>query len=144
MEVKRVNELLKKLKSIDDVVQGEIVRDAVARGCKTVQSSAKRLCPVDKGELRSSIMTKIEAKDGRITGKVYTNKEYAAYVEFGTGQRGEAEHDGTSPDVTVGYSSEWRGQPAQPYMYPALKNNEEAVTKQISKDITNEIRKLVK
>lgn len=144
MEVKGTESLLKKLKTMNEAMQGKIVSKAIAKGCKIVQANAKLLCPVDKGELRNSIMTKVEDTDTRITGKVYTNKKYASYVEFGTGQRGEASHEGTAPNVDIEYSSSWRGQPAQPYLYPALKNNEEIVTKQIADDIAMQIRKLVK
>lgn len=36
------------------------------------------------------------------------------------------------------------GQPAQPFMYPALKNNEERVTRNISNYLAREIRKVCK
>ena len=131
---------------------------AVARGIKTVQAEAKSLSPVHDGELRDSIYTSVETSDGNIVGTCYTNKSYAAYVEFGTGPKGQANHEGISPDAAVSYSqSPWwihesqvgretaerygwpcidtpdgrfyrcSGQAAQPYMYPALKNNEQEI-----------------
>ena len=131
------------------------LHDAVSKGIKTVQAEAKSLCPVYDRELRDSIYTSVENGES-IRGTCYTNKSYAAYVEFGTGPKGQANHEGISPDVTVSYSqSPWwihesqvgretaerygwpcidtpdgrfyrcSGQAAQPYMYPALKNNEQ-------------------
>lgn len=157
MEVKGTKELLQKLNSINSAVSGKIIKNAVAKGCHKVQAAAKLLCPKDTGELIKSIVTKVEKKGDRITGKVYTNKEYAPYVEFGTGPKGQEDHDGISPNITPSYREKgWsykdeetgervytRGQPAQPYMYPALKDNEEEVKNQIAEDVVKEIRKLV-
>lgn len=134
------------------------LHDAVSKGIKTVQAEAKSLCPVYDGELRDSIYTSVENGEESIRGTCYTNKSYAAYVEFGTGPKGQANHEDISPDVTVSYSqSPWwihesqvgretaerygwpyidtpdgrfyrcSGQAAQPYMYPALKNNEQEI-----------------
>ena len=131
---------------------------AVSKGIKTVQAEAKSLCPVHDGELRDSIYTSVEIGEGNIRGTCYTNKSYAAYVEFGTGPKGQANHEGISPDAAVSYrQSPWcihesqvgretaerygwsyidtpdgrfyrcSGQAAQPYMYPALKNNEQEI-----------------
>ena len=74
---------------------------AVASGIKTVQAEAKSLCPVHDGELRDSIYTTVENSDGSIRGTCYTNKSYAAYVEFGTGPKGQANHEGISPSVSL-------------------------------------------
>ena len=134
------------------------LHNAVSKGIKTVQAEAKSLCPVYDGELRDSIYTSVEIGEGSIRGTCYTNKSYAAYVEFGTGPKGQANHEGISPDVAVSYSqSPWwihesqvgretaerygwsyidtpdgrfyrcSGQAAHPYMYPALKNNEQEI-----------------
>ena len=105
---------------------------AVVKGIKTVQAEAKSLCPVGDGELRSSIYTSQETTSETVRGSCYTNKSYAAYVEFGTGPKGQANHQGISPDVDVVYvQSPWFyqcfGQKAHPYMYPALKNTESKV-----------------
>lgn len=157
MEVKGTKELLQKLNSINSAVRGKIIKNAVAKGCHDVQGAAIMLCPVREGELRGSIKTKVEEKGDRIIGKVYTNKEYASYVEFGTGPKGQEDHDGISPNTTPSYRKKgWsyideetgkrvytRGQSAQPYMYPALKDNEEEVKNQIAEDVAEEIRKLV-
>lgn len=136
------------------------LHDAVSKGIKTVQAEAKSLCPVYDGEMRDSIYTSVENGEESIRGTCYTNKSYAAYVEFGTGPKGQANHEGISPDVAVSYSqSPWwihesqvgretaerygwpcidtpdgrfyrcSGQAAQPYMYPALKNNEQEIEK---------------
>lgn len=158
MAIRGTDNLFKKLKSLDKAIQGNITKKAVAKGCQTVRGAAVMLCPVKDGDLRESIMTKVEEKDGKVTGTVYTNKEYAPYVEFGTGPKGQEDHDGISPNVTPSYREKgWsyideetdkrvytRGQAAQPFMYPALKDNEDKVIKEIAENIADEIKKLVK
>ena len=138
--IEGVDNLMNRLNDLDNLFQSGAIERAVQRGCMTVQAEAKLLCPVDTGELRNSIMTKVEASGDRVIGKVYTNKEYAPYVEFGTGSRGEASYDGP---VDVSYNMQWAGHPAQPYLYPALKNNEEIVVSNIKRDIANEIRSVI-
>ena len=151
------------------------MRQAVANGIQAVRSEAVLLCPVDHGELRQSIMTDVEERGGIVTGTCYTNKAYAVYVEFGTGPKGMADHDGVSPDVPVSYSmSPWwihesmvdkaaaekyhwlkietksgvfykcSGQAAQPFMYPALKNNRKRLVDGIKADFRTSIEEIIK
>lgn len=150
------DELIEKLNSISNEMKTEILEKAVGQGTQIVRREAVLLCPVDTGELRQSIKTSVEAAGDEVNGITYTNKEYAAYVEFGTGPKGEERHSGISPDITPSYTQqgwsyknddgEWiytNGQPAQPFMYPALKNNEDKVTKRVKEVISDELRKLV-
>lgn len=52
----------------------------ITAGCIEVERRAKANCPVDTGNLRSSITRKIDKKEGI----VFTDVGYAPYVEFGT------------------------------------------------------------
>ena len=135
-----------------------------------IQDAAKLGAPVVTGELRESILTDMEIEGDIVRGICYTNLPYAPYVEFGTGPKGQASHEGISPDVAVAYTqSPWwihesqveretaerygwfyidtpqgrfykcSGQPAQPFMYPALKNNEEAIVKMIGRDFRSQL-----
>ena len=148
------------------------ISKAISKGIKLVQSAARAECPVDHGELRGSIFTVVETEGRNVTGICYTDKKYGPYVEFGTGPKGQENHEGISPDTTPVYTqSPWwihegsgpnevdrataekygwfyidtpegrfyqcTGQPAQPFLYPALKNNE----KQIEQVIREELRK---
>ncbi len=53
----------------------------VASAALSVESGAKRRCPVDTGRLRASIHTEIEDEFKATVG---TDVEYGPYVEFGT------------------------------------------------------------
>ena len=66
----------------------ETSKKAIERGAKKVQSNAKNLAPVDTGQLQNSIKTKSEITKDGANAQVFTNLEYAPYVEFGTGERG--------------------------------------------------------
>lgn len=117
-------------------------KKALERGAKKIQKNAKYLAPVDTGELRNSIKTKSEITQEGVEAQVYTNCEYAPYVEFGTGQRGK-ESNIDRPEG-VNYKADWKGQVAQPYLTPAYlqaKNNGE-VEQEVIKSIQSDIRKL--
>lgn len=162
--MKKVDEAFRELSLVD-------MHGATSRAIKLVQSEAKELCPVNYGELRDSIYADVEEGSREyVRGICYTNKEYAPYVEFGTGPKGQASHEGISPEIAVAYTqSPWWlhesmvdrhaaekyhwfyvdtlrgcfyqciGQAAQPYMYPALKNNESEIDKIYDEAIRRQI-----
>lgn len=66
----------------------ESCRKGLERGAKKIQKNAKYLAPVDTGHLRNSIKTKSQTTQDGAEAQVFTNLEYAPYIEFGTGQRG--------------------------------------------------------
>ena len=106
---------------------------------------------------RKSIHKRTKRYKSKIVSEVYTNNEYAGYVEFGTGKKGETipavdKYPGplsykqdkwkvNIPDVGVRWIE---GQPAQPYLYPALKNNEENVIENIKEDVKKAIKEAAK
>lgn len=101
-----------------------------------VQGQAKGLAPVDTGTLRNSI--KMNYDSNKKEGKVYTNNEYATYVEFGTGIRGNGSYPDSNKNLT--YNQNWKGQVAQPYMYPALQHGKSLVTETLKQEIAKEIK----
>ena len=81
---------------------------AVANAIQTVRSAAVLNCPVDTGELRQSIHADITEQKGTVIGTCWTNKAYAPHIEFGTGPKGQENHEGISPDITPAYTqSPW-------------------------------------
>jgi HK97 gp10 family phage protein len=108
MPVENIDRLIKKLSRIDSQTREKILSKAVEKGAKRVQRSAKLLCPVNHSELRNSIKTTVEKQGNTVIGTVYTNKEYASYVEFGTGAEGEAKKNFFPPEISsqLVYSSE--------------------------------------
>lgn len=111
----------------------------VSKAALLVQGSAKNKAPVDSGALRQSIRAdKAKNQGGNVTATVSTNLEYGPYVEFGTGSRGQSTN--TNTEVEVSYRSDWRGNKAQPFLWPALRENRNNSIK----IIREEVRKAVK
>lgn len=125
MEVKitGLTELTQKLDSLLDI------NDGMKKCCALVERSAKEKVPVQTGELRRSITSKVENNGLEVTGTIYTPLEYAPYIEYGTGLF--AEKGGrTTPWCYQDDKGEWHttsGQPPQPYMRPALNENRTAI-----------------
>ena len=134
------------------------VEKAVQKAALLVEGQAKLLCPVDTGALRESIHTKVEKNGNEVKGVVYTATEYAPFVEFGTGTKGQ----GTYPQQIDGLNLQYRqdgwafedpktgetiwthGQEAQPFMYPALEMNKKKVESILQDSINQLIKEVAK
>ncbi|WP_028042011.1 HK97-gp10 family putative phage morphogenesis protein [Candidatus Stoquefichus massiliensis] len=99
-----LSKLFNKLSELDSKVAKEAVVEAVSQGGLIVQSQARLLITSDSHALERSVRIKKEIKDQVISSTVYTNSEYGAYYEFGTGPNGQANHAGISPAVIPRYS----------------------------------------
>lgn len=85
---------------------------------------AKKLCPVDTGNLRNSITHRVELDGGNSAAWVGTNSEYAAYVELGTGQYVSGGRP--TPWVYKDAKGNWhytRGNKEQPFIKPAVSDH---------------------
>lgn len=82
----------------------------IAAGALKVCESAKSMCPVDTGALRSSISVHTEENSAEISA----DTDYAAYVEFGTSKM--------TP---------------QPYLVPALIGSSQAAAASMADAIEN-------
>ena len=152
------------------------VRQGLKKGTEIIRTDAVFRCPTNHGELRGSIHTKVVKTADGYQGIVFTNKDYAGYVEMGTGPVGAANHAGISPHVNPTYRGDswwfpgdqvdpadadkyhWprytnsegktfyltSGQPAQPFMYPAMKSKESAAVEAIQKEVHVKVKKLSK
>ena len=154
--IKNIDKLAKKLALLGGNVE-ETFKRSINNQCRKIQAEAKLLCPGDTGDLRESIKKRVQVANGHVEGIVYTNKEYAAYVEFGTGRVGEMTPVADKYPGALSYKQDkwltnipdvgirWvQGQPAQPYLYPALKNNEDRVLENIKQDLESEIREVAR
>lgn len=138
---KGLDKLVRKLDALGGN-SDKAVRQGIARGLLKVQGDAKDLCPVDDGLLRNSIHADVKQKDGLIVGTVSTNVHYAPYVEFGTGQRGEESLAPPKYDGELSYRQDWKGMPAQPFLFPAIKQNEGYVRDAVAESVQREISKI--
>lgn len=97
MSVSGIEELEHKLKTMSD----PNLKQAVSTGIQIVRSAAVMNCHVDMGELRQSIYAEVSEQDGKVIGTCWTDKEYAPYVEFGTGPKGQENHAGISQKLLL-------------------------------------------
>ena len=115
------------------------ISKALNKACLVVENEAKRLCPVDTGDLRNSITHEVD--DG--VGIVGTNKEYAPYVEYGTGIFAV---EGNGRDTPWSYQDDkgnWHttiGQKPQPFLEPAARIKKKLVIKVFNDEITRQIQ----
>lgn len=139
-EISEINKLIKDLDR-----KGMDIRKGIKKGTsKTGFSCTKiaiKLAPVSNingGQLRASIHTTIEEKNNSINVESSPNTEYEVYPEFGTGQRGMASKI-DRPDG-ISYSADWKGQDAQPYMYPAYIQTRDKLLSNIKKELNKVLK----
>ena len=99
-----IDKLLKTLDKKEGTLRN--TAELVSRGAQIIRSGCVIECPVNDGELRKSIKTRVEQNSTGAVGVVYTNKSYAPYIEFGTGPVGAVHHSDISPDVNPSYTME--------------------------------------
>lgn len=107
----------------------KLLEKGMEKALLTVEADAKRNCPVDEGLLRASINHETEVGNEEITGRVGTNVEYAAFVEFGTGIYAENGDGRQTPWAWIGDSVKWegghktQGQKGKRFMQDAIDKN---------------------
>lgn len=100
---------------------------AMVAACSQVQETAVTKAPKDTGNLARSIDFDV-SEDGR-EGVVYSNAEYAPYVEIGTGvhsSKGTGRKDKWSYKGKYGWVTTDGNEP-QPFMQPALDENKTCI-----------------
>jgi hypothetical protein len=77
----------KTVKGIQEASQIKInyIIQAINGSALIIEGKAKRACPVDQGRLRASIRTRFERSSGNVASSVYTDVDYAKFIEEGTG-----------------------------------------------------------
>lgn len=136
-----LDKLARRLQQLGGDLPGT-VKLGMANALEQVRSSAEQLCPVDTGLLRGSLNTDTAETSTEVTGKVFTNVEYAPYVEYGTGQEGSASPSPPKSPKDISYREDWNGMPAQPFLYPALTQN--ASNGNITRCFTDALQKAIK
>ena len=97
---------------------------------------AKRLCPVDTGNLRNSISHTVDEDEPAVY--IGSNTSYAPYVELATGIY--AEGGRPTPWVYQDENGNWhwtRGNPAQPFLAPAVKEHTQTYRNIIEDELKN-------
>ena len=105
-------------KEVLEAMQQAAVR-ALEKCGLTAEGYAKKLCPVDTGNLRNSITHTVDEEEP--AAYIGSNAEYAAYVELGTGKYVSGGRP--TPWVYQDEKGNWhytRGNKAKPFLKPAV------------------------
>ncbi|MER6610226.1 HK97 gp10 family phage protein [Streptomyces sp. NPDC000927] len=74
-----------RLVQFDERALQRLVEEHVKEIAEDVLSEARRTCPRRDGALARSLKAEVESERGRVTGRVYSDLEYAAIVHEGRG-----------------------------------------------------------
>lgn len=79
------------IQRLDKIADASKIEGAMKICCAKVERSAKQKAHTirDTGQLANSITSKVERDGNDVVGIVFTPKEYAPYVEYGTGMYAE-------------------------------------------------------
>lgn len=130
------------IEAIAEKANAADLEKALGKCCALVERSAKQNAPKGTGELRRSITSKVEEREGSLVGIVFTPLEYAPYVEYGTGLF--AEGGNGRKDVPWNYQDDegnWHstsGMPPRPYLRPALNDNREEIMRLLGEALNND------
>lgn len=120
-----------------DAMQGAVLR-ALERIGEQAEGYAKDLCPVDVGTLQNSISHAVD--EGEQAAYIGSDLEYAPYVELGTGIYAEGGGGRPTPWVYQDAKGNWhwtRGNPAQPFLTPAVKDHAQTYHNIIEDELKN-------
>jgi HK97 gp10 family phage protein len=134
-------------KLLGNIADQKTAQKALKQACAYVELKAKEKAPKDTGELRNSIIYKVEG----LTGEVGTNLEYAVYVHQGTGLyafRGAGRESTEAHPIPWTYFDEedgqfytTYGQRANPFLEQALDESKPQIRKifqSVIKEATND------
>lgn len=118
-----MSEVSANLRKLAQELDPKYITKAMANACAMVRNDAVSLAPHRTGTLQRSIDFEVSTEGTE--GIIYTNLEYAPYVEVGTGIYATK---GGGRDTPWAYQDAdgWhitRGMRARPFMEPALQQN---------------------
>ena len=114
----------------------DAVLRALERCGEQAEGYAKDLAPVDTGNLRNSISHTVDEDEPAVY--IGSNTSYAPYVELATGIY--AEGGRPTPWVYQDAKGKWhwtRGNPAQPFLAPAVKDHAQTYRNIIEDEMKN-------
>lgn len=138
VEFKGLDKIIAKLDKMQDT---STIVSAIQDACNLVEGSAKDKAPKDTGALRRSITNRVEVVGNEVDGIVFTPLEYAPYIEYGTGMYAENGNGRQTPWVYKDDKGKYHythGQHPQPFMRPALKENEQNIKKKLKEGIMSD------
>jgi hypothetical protein len=126
----------------------EKLKDAVAESTLKIHGDARRDCPTDVGNLKSSIV--FEVLDGGLTGEVRVGSKYGPMVEYGTRPHFPpvepledwARRHGMPPGTgfLIARKIAKYGTPAQPFLFPAAEAERNNFVRRVRESLIAAVR----
>lgn len=166
-QIMNLSNLVNKIYRLKGREGEQIIKAGVSRGAKLVQREAKLLVATNSGRTRNSIRTKVDGLKGIVytnepaaaflefgTGRIGANNHNGISPNVNPTYRTtpwwfhqdmvdegylSAYHFHTI-ETPVGKFYRSEGQPAQPFMYPALRNNEKKVKEVMAKYLSKKLK----
>lgn len=151
VDSKGFDDFIDKMSVNSENIENNVMK-TVKQIAQEIADDAKDLALVDTGHLRENIFSRVVQDGNIIVGEVFSNIEYAAYVEFGTGTVGQSAgltreginlHYRQTPWRYKDEEGKWhytKGQKPQPFLYPAMKNNEDNIKEKLKTAVVMELR----
>lgn len=123
-----------------NAMQGAVLR-ALERIGEQAEGYAKDLCPTDTGQLQNSITHQVAENENAVyIGVPVGPTSYGIYVELGTGKYAEGGGGRPTPWVYQDAKGNWhwtRGNPAQPFLKPAVADHAQTYRNIIEDELKN-------
>jgi HK97 gp10 family phage protein len=137
VEIKGLDEVIERIEGIADITR---FKNAMGECCGYVEETAKENAPIGRtGHLAQFIKSEVQVTSEEIKGVIFNTKEYAPYVEYGTGlfaENGDGRKTGWAyEDEKTGEVIWTRGQRPQPFLRPALFAEKENILKQLRESV---------
>lgn len=142
--VKGIDKTIKDLRKLGE--KGDkLIANITKVNADDIEAMAKSLAPVDTGKLRQFIRSeKITPTRYKIvSGGAGTPVNYAAYLEFGTGQLVSVPNE--LKEVAFAFKGNGQGRVSispQPYLYPAFVKGRQQYLKDLQKGLNNLVKKV--
>ena len=154
ISIEGLDDVLEAIGRLDDAELRKAAYPGLRKGLELIRGDAAANAPVDTGDLRQRMASRIKKEGATLVGEVYSGAPHGIYVEMGTGPKGEASHAGVNPEWAskVTYKPDgWyapikgevrfvRGMPARPFLYPAFKANEQKARDEITKAVIKHVQ----
>ncbi|MCB4771809.1 hypothetical protein LGR54_24665 [Ancylobacter sp. Lp-2] len=155
LDIRGLREVAKGLEQFKKSTQTGVLARALKRAAKPVENAARNYAPVDEGDLKASIGTKVIRRNAGKAAFAEAMHDGATRAEAGQAAREAnraAKGAGASATLRVQASARhaaWneygtQKMPAHPFMAPALRANQTVITSSIADDLASEIEKTAK
>ena len=140
MSVNGFDEVEKALQEVSELD----TRQAVGEAIQFVRSAAVENCHADTGELRQSIFAETTEEENSVTGistevtPVYTQQPWWIH-ESQIDRRVAEKYRWPYMDTPDGRFYRCSGNPAYPFLYPAMKDNEEQILKMLGGSLASDL-----